>query len=280
MSINLDSVDWEDFEETISYLKKVFELSPQDAHIPWEIGDTCRLLRRYHEAEGYFDRSISLAPDQTTAYILKVSNYRLQGLLAKARATLEEMPKKTDLESIGDWHIRWAWQEIYERNYQAALELLSSDFVESYRGEKAYNAGWVYWLMNKPELARDSFDSARVRYERRVKELPDSSSTHRVLGYIYAGLGRKEEAIREGKLAVELYPVSKDAFWGPRNTFALALIYAMVGEYEEALNKIEYLLSIPCTLSVPLLRIDPRWDPLREHPGFKRLLEKYSEKEE
>jgi len=262
------------FEEAINNLKKVFELNPQDAHLPWELGYTYMTLRRYQEAERYFDRSISLAPDQTVAYLFKADNYRLQGSLEKARATLEEMPKKTDLESIRDWHIYWFWQELYERNYQAALELLSSDFVESYEGQKAQLAGPIYQSMKEPELAQKSFDSARILLEMEVREHPDAPLAHSRLGIVYAGLGRKEEAIHEGKLAVELYPVSKDAYWGPGYVVSLAQIYVMVGEYEEALDKIEYLLSIPSyTLSVPLLRLDPVWDPLREHPRFKRLLE-------
>jgi serine/threonine-protein kinase len=267
------------FEEAIIKLKKAFELNPQDAHLPWELGDTYLVLRKYQEAEDYYDLSISLAPDQMWAYTEKVSFYWNLGSLEKARATLEEMPKKTDLESISDWHFYWAWQEIYEGKHQEALELLlSSDFVESYAGERAFNAGIVYRFMNKPELARDSFDSARVLFEKQVKEQPDNPGTHYRLGIVYAGLGLKEEAIREGKLAVELYPVSKDAYWGPDYVNWLAVIYVMVGEYEEALDKIEYLLSIPNNyLSVPLLRLDPRWDPLREHPRFKRLLEENSQ---
>ncbi len=77
---------------------------------------------------------------------------------------------------------------------------------------------------------------------------------------------------------MEVYPVSKDAYDGPKNVSYLAEIYVMVGEYDAALDQIEYLLSIPFDyLSVQLLKIDPRWDPLREHPRFKRLLEEYSQ---
>jgi len=263
------------FEEAINNLKKVFELSPQAANLPYEIGSIYDFLQRYQEAERYFDRSISLAPDQTMAYLFKARSYWLQGSLEKARATLEEMPKKTDPQSIYTWHIYWIWQELYERNYQAALELLlSSDFVESYAGLEPFYATFVYGLMNEPELARNSFDSARALLEKKVKEQPDNPLAHSRLGIIWAGLGHKEDAIREGKLAVELYPVSKDAYDGPNYVFSLAWIYVMVGEYDAALDKIEYLLSIPTlNLSVPLLRFDPRWDPLRDHPRFKRLLE-------
>lgn len=265
------------FEEAASSMKKALELNPRSTLILTNLGETYRTLRRYQEAERYFDRSISLAPDQRMVYRLKAENYQSQGSLEKARATLEEMPRKTDPESIRSWHINWVWQEIYERNYQAALEHMSSDFVELFAGEKAVYKGIIYHCMNELELARDSFDAARILLEREAEEKSDNPSAYSWLGIAYAGLGRKEEAIREGKRAVELHPVSKDAYEGPDHVFFLALIYEIVGEYEEALNQIEYLLSIPSyNLSVPLLRIDPMWDPLREHPRFKRLLEENS----
>jgi serine/threonine-protein kinase len=262
------------FEEAISYFKKALELSPQNANLPWELCTTYQFLRRYSEAEDYANLGISMAPDQSTAYRFKAWNYRLwQGSLEKARATLEQMPKEADqftIDALID-------QDVYERNYRAALKLLSSEFVEYYEGEKALRTGEVYLLLNEPELARRSFDSARILLEKRVREHPDNPRFHSFLGIVYAGLGRKEEAIREGKLAVELYPVSKDAVDGPDYVDFLAEIYVMVGEYDAALDQIEYLLSIPyARLSVPLLQIDPTWNPLREHPRFKRLLKKHS----
>jgi serine/threonine-protein kinase len=266
------------FEESVDNLKKAFELSPKNPLLTRELGDRYQTLRRYQEAEHYFDLSISLAPDQMGAYIHKATNYWQQGSLEKARATLEEMPKKTDPQSIRTWHSKWAWQEIYERNYQAALELLSSDLIESSGMGLARLTGIVYNLMNEPELSHNSFDSARILLEKELKEQPDDPRAHSYLGIAYAGLDRKEEAIREGKLAVELHPVSKDAYEGTDNVYFLAQIYVMVGEYKEALDQIEYLLSIPFyNLSVPFLRLDPMWDPLREHPRYKRLLEEYSQ---
>ena len=82
----------------------------------------------------------------------------------------------------------------------------------------------------------------------------------------------------KGKRGVELYPVSKDALIGPKRVRDLAVIYTMVGEYDAALDEIEYLLSIPSWyMSVPRLRLDPIWDPLRDHPRFQALLEKYGD---
>jgi tetratricopeptide (TPR) repeat protein len=107
----------------------------------------------------------------------------------------------------------------------------------------------------------------------------DDPVIHANLGITYAGLGLKEAAIREGKLATELLPVSKDAFDGPSYIERLAWIYVMVGEYDAALDQIEYLLSIPSELSVPYVRIYPRWDPLRNHPRFQKLLQKYDHRD-
>ncbi len=103
---------------------------------------------------------------------------------------------------------------------------------------------------------------------------------HSWLSFAYAGLDRKEEAIREANKAAELYPVSKDAFWGPRLVRNQAIVYVMVGEYEAAMDKIEYLFSIPTSRldapSGPMLRIDPTWDPLRSHPRFQKILEEHT----
>jgi len=140
---------------------------------------------------------------------------------------------------------------------------------------KALLEGLIYRLMNKPVLANTSFDSARMILEKELKARPDDARLHSSLGMVYAGLGPKEEAIREGKMAVKLYPVSKDALIGTTFVRDLAFIYIMVGEHEAALDQIEYLLSIPAPhISAPYLRIDPDFDPLREHPRFKRLLKR------
>ncbi len=93
--------------------------------------------------------------------------------------------------------------------------------------------------------------------------------------YHHHVFNQQEDAIREAKLAVHLYPVSKDALEGPNYITNLALVYVMTGEYVLAFDQIEYLLSIPSWLSVPLLKLDSRWDPLRNHPRYAQLLQNY-----
>ena len=88
-----------------------------------------------------------------------------------------------------------------------------------------------------------------------------------------AGLGKKDEAIREGIRATELLPITKEAWGGFIRELDLAKIYTMVGEYDLAKDKLEYLLSIPGELSVPYIKLDPVWRPLLKIPRFQNLLE-------
>jgi hypothetical protein len=85
----------------------------------------------------------------------------------------------------------------------------------------------------------------------------------------------KEEAVREGRLSVDLMPVSKEAYKGSYRVRDLATIYVMVGEHDAALDQVEYLLSIPASFSVQTLRLHPDWDPLHDDPRFQALLDKY-----
>ena len=126
--------------------------------------------------------------------------------------------------------------------------------------------------MNKTELARKYYDEARSVLESKIKERAEDGRFHSSLGIAYAGLGLKEEAIREGLLGVKLLPVSREAWRGLYRVKALATIYVMVGDFDAAVNQLEYLLSIPGELSIHLLKIDPAWAPLRDHPDFKELI--------
>jgi len=107
---------------------------------------------------------------------------------------------------------------------------------------------------------------------------PDDARIHAELGKVYGHLGFKDEAIREGKVAVNLIPVSRDALLGPVFLEALAEIYTIVGDYDAAIDKLEYLLESPAGtfgLHIGELKVNPVWDQLRDSPRFQKLLEQY-----
>jgi tetratricopeptide (TPR) repeat protein len=167
--------------------------------------------------------------------------------------------------------------DVYEGNYQKALDRLSlkSEDIDNQGSfiPRAMRSAGIYRYMNESDFAKKSYDEGRNILEAKIQRQPDDARFHSTLGIAYAGLGRKEDAIREGNLGVELLPVSKEAMGGTSRVGDLARIYVMVGEFDLAVDQIEYLLSIPGGLSIPLLQLDPAWAPLREHPRFKKLVE-------
>ena len=256
--------------EALEDARRAVVLDPRDAGLVRELADMYNWVHEYDLADRHYDQSIAIAPDQVLVYVYKALNYYMwRGDTTAARATLAAIPDQ-DAE---DTRLAWVLQHIIERDYSAALASLTS-----MRSSARFWmwSGVIYKLQNTPELARQCFDSAKVIMEKRLEERPDDFKGHGDLGIIYAGLGRKDDAIRAGERAVKLLPVAKDAYNGPESVGNLALIYVDVGDYDAALNQIECLLSIPnYILSVSLLRLDPRYDPLRNLPRYQKLLEKY-----
>jgi TolB-like protein/Tfp pilus assembly protein PilF len=266
------------WDEALDYLERAIALNPRNPDLNLETGNAYLWLRRYSEAEGYYDRTITLAPDEVWGYLFgAVTCWLSSGDLKRARAILERMPQNN--EPLPQYI--WYGQEVFERNYQAALDRLASISAESIEMPDAslpgeMLTGFVYSFMSQPDRARVSFESAREVLERQVSVRPDDGRIHGSLGLVYASLGRREDAIREAKRAVELIPVSKDAVLGPKQIDNLARTYSFLGDHDAALDQLELELSIPALMSVPELRLDPIWDPVRGNPRFQRLLEKFS----
>jgi tetratricopeptide (TPR) repeat protein len=172
----------------------------------------------------------------------------------------------------------WIFQEIFEREYEAALDRIGSLTVESIEAPdvslpKPLLEGLVRHLRGEPERAVASFESARVFLERAASSRPNDGRVHSALGIVYAALGRREDAIREAARGVELLPVSKDAILGPKQVEQLAFTRLLLGDDDVAVERLGDLLSTPAMVSVSVLRIDPRWDELRENPRFAALLD-------
>jgi TolB-like protein/Flp pilus assembly protein TadD len=263
------------FDEALSFGQRAAELDPRSAREFRDIGMTLGALRRYEEAIGYEDRSIALDPNQLIPYWEKTgSQLNLGRPLDEVRRTLERMPQKGDAIVLR----AWLRLELLARNYQAAL-LRIQDFPGGFVDQ---NFVWpqplllaeTYRFLGDVSRARPLFHMACDWLERERGRVPDDPRVLSALGLAYAGLGRKEDAIREARRAVDLMPATRDAMRAPARVHDLARVYTMVGEYGAALDALDRLLSMPYFFfSVNVLELEPIWDPLRNEPGYRSLVD-------
>jgi serine/threonine-protein kinase len=127
-------------------------------------------------------------------------------------------------------------------------------------------------MIKDEDEARTAFTVARALQERAVQDEPDYGPPVCVLGLIDAALGRKEEALREGRRAVELLPVEKDAINGPLMIKYLAMIAAWAGDKDLACEQLAIAVRPPSTVSYGQLKLEPDWDPLRGDPRFEKII--------
>jgi len=171
------------------------------------------------------------------------------------------------------------------RDYSAAKRVLQTSTANevSYTTggltPKAFLEGCTYLALDDRPNANITFESVRPAFEAALKEAPASADRHAILGWLYALIGRKDDAITEGKRAVELKPESKDAVDGPLMSAYLALIYPRVSENDLAIPLIERLLKTPgavdsadYSITVNDLKYRWEWDPLRNDPRFQKLI--------
>jgi len=146
---------------------------------------------------------------------------------------------------------------------------LSDDDVQFNR---PFLEGVIARMTKNDEKARSAFIAARAEQEKTVEAQPNYGPPLCVLGVIDAALGRKEEALREGRRAVELLPVEKDAFAGPHMILYLAMIAAWAGDKDLACEQLTIAIRPPSRLSYGRLKLEPFWDPLRGDPRFEKIV--------
>ncbi len=266
--------------QSTANMEKAAALDPKNAWVLQNLSFNYEANRNFETAEKILDRGLAVAPQSFAIRGLKAKlALEWKGDASVSEKFLSEVPAGVDPEGIIT--LSRINILILQRRFAEALQLVEKMPKETVHGEgtaptpKAFFEGILHFLLGEKDKARADFERARVIVEESVRDVPDDPGRHAQLGAIFAGLGRKEEAIREGKRAVELLPESKDAFEGPQVTIALAQIYCWTGEKEQALQLIERSLSTPNGINVPLLKLDPVWDPIRDDPRFKALIDKY-----
>jgi TolB-like protein/Flp pilus assembly protein TadD len=272
------------WEESTRNLERAIELDPRDFFTLQQIAISYGVLRRYAEEKSVLDRALAIAPDDVDTKVARASvefhwkadTRSLHQAIDSIRAT-----KPAALPNIAN---DWLSCALAERDVAAATHALNA-FGEIPLTDYAVHSnrplieGVIARMTNDDETARAAFTAARVEQEKAVQAQPNYGPPLCVLGLIDAGLGRKEEALREGRRAVELLPVRKDAINGPLMIAYLAMIAAWVGEKDLACEQLAIAVRSPSTLSYGQLKLLPFWDPLRKHPRFEKIVASLAPKE-
>jgi TolB-like protein/Flp pilus assembly protein TadD len=266
--------------ESTANLEKAAALDPKNTSVLTNLIFNYMAQRDYETADKVLDRVIAASPQSFQARALKAfMATQWKGDLSAAEKVFSSTPPETDPDGLMTWGR--AWILTLERKFPDALQVL-----ERFRGEtmytmttapspKAFLEGKIHLLQGDKTKAQAEFEHARLISEKLLREAPEDSARHGQHGLILAALGQKQEAIAEGKRAVELLPESQDAFDGPQATANLAEIYAWTGEFDEAFRLLDHLFTVPSHLTIPMLKLDPAWDPLRQDPRYQALIDKY-----
>jgi TolB-like protein/Flp pilus assembly protein TadD len=264
--------------ESTANFERATTLDPKNATFLFNLGFNYVAQRNFETADKIFDRALVAAPQAFSARALKgVVAILWKGDGKAAEEQLASAAAATD--SGGLVTSTRVWVMTLERKFPEALQTVQQfpgEILDTHAGRmpKAFFEGLIYHYQGDKVKAAAAFEHARVVAEQLVHESPDDAPRHALLGEILAALGQKDAAISEGKRATELLPESQDAYDGPEITAALAAIYAWVGEHDEALGLLDHLLQTPNGITVPLLKLDPVWDPLRKDPRFQALIDK------
>lgn len=258
-------------------LERASGLDPRNYFTLQQISLSYRALRRYPEMAAVLDRGLVINPDEATTRVVRA----LVELDWKAdprpmHDTIESIRQKKPaaLASIAD---NWLICALAERDASAAADALTtlgenSFGTDAMRFTRAFSEGLIARMTKDEEKARSAFTAARVQQEKIGQAQPNYGPPLCVLGLIDAGLGRKEEALREGRRALELLPVEKDSVNGARMLEYFAVTAAWVGEKDLACDQLAIATRLPGSLSYGQLKLLPYRDPLRDDPHFEKLL--------
>ena len=277
-------IQWQrgDWKAALSGFARAVELDPLSFRVVDNAARFHDQARRHEDAERYLGRLIALTPDEPRMYVRRAWRVAaLAGDTARARQLMQEVVRRFGLERAttgrGDWvPADWMWRVTFTLLSSAQCDSLRAVALPAFTGDSSRYYRWKAQLHNtlgEQAIARAHYDSAHVVLLASVRTSPNPVSTHGTLAIVEAALGRRDEALRAARRAVELAPLDNDRWRHYAYRLVLARVLARLGESDKAIAELEQLLAVPSYASAPGLRVDPTWDSLRSNPRFRRLVE-------
>jgi TolB-like protein/class 3 adenylate cyclase/predicted negative regulator of RcsB-dependent stress response len=246
------------------------QLDPRNIGILLTLADTFQSVRRFDEAQAVYDRALEMSPGNESALAGKAFSFQAQGRLNEAAEVLAKIPANSQDEVLS---IARALQLYYERNFYTAITQIQQNTPKATANDPRTMTlvGQCQQLAGKNVEARATFRRAVAA----MKPTPDSTVVVDArllpiyLAWAYVGLGEKDKALEQARQAIADY--STDALSKPFAETSLAAVQAQTGDIDSAISALPHLLEVPNGVTVGILRIDPRWDPLRKDPRFEKL---------
>jgi serine/threonine protein kinase/tetratricopeptide (TPR) repeat protein len=266
------------WKESTTNLQRAVDLDPHNAFLLSQLSVSYGVLRRHAEERLVWDRFLAIEPNDVQAKIAradvdlkwKADTSPLHALIDSIRAT-----NSTALPAFGEAGLRCA---LAEHDGEAARNVLAASaesplYEEAVNFSRPFVEGLIARLMKDDAKAQVAFTAAHAEQEKIIQAQPNYGPPLCVLGLIDAALGRREEALREGRRAVELLSVEKDPINGHTLIVFLAMIAAWTGDNDLACEHLASAIRYPSPLNYGALKLMPWWDPLRGDPCFEKIVE-------
>ena len=267
------------FPEAETNFKRAVELDPRNLVVVMEAGSTFGGRRRYPEAKSLYAKALTISPyDPFARFLLGFNSFAPTGDAAEWRKLLEVVAQQGPEAARGVAFplLVCSWVQRDKEKSEKALALIPAEGIANSFDEasvpREFCIGRTAWLFGDKDLARSALVEARAIFERTTREQPDYAQAWSYLGLTDAMLGRRDEAIQEGKRACEILPYEKDSWVGPAWMTNLALIYAWCGDNDAALKQLETSVKLPVGITYGELKQSPDWDALRGDPRFDKLV--------
>jgi TolB-like protein/predicted Ser/Thr protein kinase len=272
------------WEESTRNLERALELDPRNINTLADLGHSYRGLRRYAEQQSTFDRILAIEPNNLEAKAWRAfMEVQWKADLGLLRQLIDDV-RATNPGAMRQFAAWWLICALAERDVTAAREALlaapESRFgLDAVLFPRPFLEGVIARMTNDEQQAQLAFTAAHAEQEKIVLAQPDYGPALGVLGVIDAALARKEDALREGRRAVELLPVERDAINGLHMIENLAMIAAWVGEKDLACEQLAKAIRYPNAVSYGELKLMAEWDPLRGEPCFEKIVASLAPKE-
>lgn len=265
------------WDEAIINQEKAAVLDPRNQKVLNNLSLVYDLLRRYDDELAVFARYVAANPGAKDYCQMVRAQVELEkGEMKTARSLLSSLPEGYD--PSGHATFTRVYLALYERDPESAAKILAASKKEELptAGGPIVPASFYEALIARARgddtKAREAFTLTRATIEAQLAEQRDNPLLIATIGLLDAGLGRKEEAVREGRRAVELRPIAQDADDGATVLTSLAMIYAWVGDTNAAIEQLAFLAKTPGGPAYGQLKYDPAWDPVRSDPRFAAMV--------